>query len=130
MLLKQLFILSIVICTAYADLTENRTGARIVSQPKRSLSHHRAPKLLLAPAEPPKYGPLITYSHPPTSPQLSKPSMRTSETAPPMADFTPPHVADIAPSQAGTGALPTGLVQPPLSPHASSNASFIFRYNY
>ena len=52
--------------------------------------------------------------------------MRKSETEPPVADFSPPRLADIAPSQSGPGTLPTGLAQPPLSPHTSSKTSALF----
>ncbi|KAI3760013.1 hypothetical protein L1987_50401 [Smallanthus sonchifolius] len=119
-LLKQLFILCIIICAVDAGFTDIRTGGQDVHQPKRWFVHHGAPKLVLAPAEPPNFRPLVTYAHSPSNSHLSKPSMRKSETAPPVAGFTPPSLADIAPSQSGAGTLPTGLAQPPLSPHASN----------
>ncbi|PWA83106.1 protein kinase superfamily protein [Artemisia annua] len=144
-LLKQLLILFIISCTVNAKFTDNQTGKQIISQPtvpfdsneihhvplpvnlplfqtqhKRRLSHRSKPRLLLGPAQPPDYGPLITSSEPPSSSQLSNPSTRKSETEPPVGDFTPPRLADIAPSQSGPGTLPTGLAQPPLSPHTSN----------
>nr|GFA65404.1 receptor-like protein kinase ANXUR1 [Tanacetum cinerariifolium] len=91
------------------------------TQHKRRLSHRSTPRLLLGPAQSPDYyGPLVTSSHPPTSSRLSNPSMRKSETEPPVADFTPPRLANIAPSQSGPSTLPTGLAQPPLSPRTSN----------
>ncbi|MFS7900815.1 hypothetical protein Hanom_Chr00s141727g01819291 [Helianthus anomalus] len=107
-LLKQLLILYIIILTVHADSLDNQGRERIISQPKRRLSDHGAPKIGLAPAEPPNYEPL----------------MRLSEATPPVSGFTPPLLADIAPTQSGVGKLPTGLAQPPLSPHASSKTSF------
>lgn len=123
-LLKQLLILCVIVCTVDAGFTDMRSGSQFVRHRKRWLSPHGAPKLVLAPAEPPNYGPLVTSAHSPSNSHFSKPSMRKSETAPPVAGFTPPRLADIAPSQYGAGALPTGLAQPPLSPHASSKTSF------
>nr|XP_043635443.1 proline-rich receptor-like protein kinase PERK3 [Erigeron canadensis] len=120
LLLKQLLILCIVICVVDANVTNNGSGVRIITQPKRRLSHHGAPKTVLAPAEPPNYGPFMTSSHPLASSHLSKPSMKKSESVSPVAGFTPPQLADIAPSQSRHGSLPTGLAQPPLSPRASN----------
>ncbi|KVH94506.1 Concanavalin A-like lectin/glucanase, subgroup [Cynara cardunculus var. scolymus] len=144
-LLKHLLILCIIICATDADFTDNQIEEQILSPPtapfasleipdlplpvrlplfqkqhRRRLSPLAAPKLVLAPAQPPDYGPLITSTHPPSSSHLSRPSMRKSETVPPATGLTPPRLADIAPSQSGAGTLPTGLAQPPLSPHASN----------
>lgn len=95
-MLKRLFILYIIIFTVYAEITDNRGGPRIIYRPKRRLSDLDGPKFVLLQAEPPNYGPL----------------------------FTPPLLADLAPSQSGAGASPTGLAQPPSSSHASSKIPF------
>lgn len=84
-----------------------------------------APRLVLAPTQPPNYGPLVTSTHPPSSSSLSKPSMEKGGLVPPSAGLAPPRLADIAPIQPGTSASPAGLVQPPLSPHTSSKAHYI-----
>lgn len=121
LLLKQLVIFFIVISLVDADFIGDQTGDRIaVSQPNRRISHHGAPMLVLAPARAPNYGPLVTSVHHPSSLHLAKLVMRNSESATPVAGLTPPRLADIAPSQSGTGTLPSGLAQPPLSPHASN----------
>ncbi|KAL8262217.1 hypothetical protein R6Q59_026266 [Mikania micrantha] len=117
-LLKQLLVLYI-ICAVDSGLTDIQTRAQVVHQPKSWLLPHGAQKLVIAPAEPPNHGPLVTSAHSPNS-DLSKPSMRKSETAPPVYGLTPPRLADIAPSQYGADTSPTGLAQPPLSPHASN----------
>ncbi|XP_021279497.1 proline-rich receptor-like protein kinase PERK3 [Herrania umbratica] len=70
---------------------------------------------LVAPAQPPLYGPLITSSHPPTSSRLSKPLMKRSASVPPGADLP-----NIAPTQISPGTIPAGLAQPPLSPEVSN----------
>lgn len=138
-LLKQFLIPFIVICTASAGFTENLTGAQILSPPSPPFASHEIPDLPLpvslpllkkqhqrrlsplgAPAQPPNYGPFITSTHSPSPSHLSKPSTRKTETIPPATRFTPPRLADIAPTQSGSGTLPTGLAQPPLSPHASN----------
>lgn len=80
---------------------------------RRHFSPHGAPTLI-APAQPPLYGPLITVRHPPTSSHLSKPSMK-SASMPPGANFP-----NIAPTQISPGDIPSGLAQPPLSPEVSS----------
>ncbi|GKV40514.1 hypothetical protein SLEP1_g48148 [Rubroshorea leprosula] len=87
-----------------------------VNPPRLHRSKHRHyPPHALAPAHPPSYGPLITSSHPPTSPHLSKPLKKRSALVPSSAGL-----ANIAPSRSGSGALPAGLAQPPLSPDASN----------
>ncbi|XWS76661.1 hypothetical protein CRYUN_Cryun01aG0196500 [Craigia yunnanensis] len=81
---------------------------------QRHFSPHCAPTLV-APAQPPLYGPLITASHPPTSSRLSKPLMKRSALVPPGVDLP-----NIAPTQISPGAIPVGLAQPPLSPEVSN----------
>ncbi|MFS7976245.1 putative protein kinase RLK-Pelle-Extensin family [Helianthus anomalus] len=120
LLLKRLLILSVIISTVDAGFVDIRNDAQIVHQHKRWLSGRGAPKLVLVPAEPPDYGPFVTSAHPPSNSHFSNPSMRKSEATPPVAGLTPPTLADIAPSQSGAGTFPTGLAQPPLSPHASN----------
>lgn len=83
-------------------------------QLRRSHQRHYSPRAA-APALPPYYGPLITGSHPPTSPGFSKPVKKRSALVPPIAGL-----ANIAPAQSGRGAIPTGLARPPLSPDASN----------
>nr|KJB49796.1 hypothetical protein B456_008G138500 [Gossypium raimondii] len=80
---------------------------------RRHFSPHGAPTLI-APAQPPLYGPLITVRHPPTIPHLSKPSMK-SASMPPGANLP-----NIAPTQISPGEIPSGLAQPPLSPEVSN----------
>ncbi|KAM1668346.1 hypothetical protein FF1_047205 [Malus domestica] len=75
---------------------------------------HAAP-VALSPAHPPFYGPLITAGHPPTASRLSKPSMKRSGLAPPLASFK-----NIAPTQSSAGTIPSGLAQPPLTPSISN----------
>ncbi|KAK1437218.1 hypothetical protein QVD17_03006 [Tagetes erecta] len=109
-LLRQLLILYIIVFTVHADFTDNRGGQRVISRSKRRLSDNGAPEIVLAPAELPNYGPLVT----------SASNIGKSEATPPVSEFTTWLLADIAPSPSGTGTLPTGLTQPPLSPHASN----------
>ncbi|XP_006349178.1 serine/threonine-protein kinase PBS1 [Solanum tuberosum] len=78
----------------------------------RKHSPHGAPWLRLAPAQPPDYGPLVTAAHAPSSSSLSKPSMKKNGLVPPSAGLAPP--------QSSPSTLPTGLAQPPLSPHTSN----------
>ncbi|XWS31834.1 hypothetical protein CRYUN_Cryun23aG0110200 [Craigia yunnanensis] len=87
----------------------------LIRRPRqRHFSPHSAPTIV-APAQPPLYGPLITASHPPTSSRLSKPLMKRSASVPPGADLP-----NIAPTQISPGAIPAGLAQPPLSPEVSN----------
>ncbi|KAJ4850339.1 hypothetical protein Tsubulata_037455 [Turnera subulata] len=87
----------------------------LIHKPRRKhFSPIAAPDILVAPAQPPNYGPLITSGQPPTSSRLSKPSMKKNALVPPSAGLV-----DISPSQSGAGANTTGLPQPPLSPYAS-----------
>ncbi|XP_075641999.1 uncharacterized protein LOC142613509 isoform X2 [Castanea sativa] len=85
----------------------------------KHFSPHGAPTIALSPAHTPIYGPLVTSTHPPTSSHLSKPLMKSNSLAPPIAGFE-----NISPTEAGAGAgagaVPSGLPQPPLSPHASN----------
>lgn len=83
-------------------------------QLRRSHQKHSSP-LAAAPASPPFYGPLVTRSHPAKSPGLSSPLKKRSALVPPIAGL-----ANIAPTQSGRGAIPTGLSRPPLSPDASN----------
>lgn len=144
-LLTQLLVLCFILCITDADLPDDPLEARIVSpvaapfashampdlplpanpplfqKPHRKhLSRKGAPMFVLAPAQPPNYGPLITSGHPPSSSHLSKPSMRKSAFVPPVAGIVPPRLADIAPTLSGAGTIPTGLAQPPLSPHSAN----------
>nr|GMD60892.1 proline-rich receptor-like protein kinase PERK3 [Ipomoea batatas] len=75
------------------------------------------PGLELVPAQPPKYGPLVTYAHPPSSSHLSRPSMKKSGVVPPTAGLLPPKFDQIAPTQSSASSIP--LAQPPLSPQTS-----------
>ncbi|PQQ21911.1 proline-rich receptor-like protein kinase PERK3 isoform X2 [Prunus yedoensis var. nudiflora] len=70
----------------------------------------RAAPVALSPAHPPFYGPLITAGHPPTTSRLSRPAMKRSGLAPPLAGFQ-----NIAPAQSSAGTIPSGLAQPPLT---------------
>lgn len=83
----------------------------------------RGAPMALSPADPPLYGPLITAGNPPTTSQLSKPSMESSAVAPPLAGFK-----SIAP-QSNAGTIPPGLAKPPISP-SSSSKSHIWLYPY
>lgn len=87
----------------------------LLHRPRRKdFSPLSAPKIAVAPARPPNYGPLITYGHPPTSSSLSKPSVKKNRLMPPGAGFE-----DISPTQSDGGTNTNGLAQPPLSPYAS-----------
>lgn len=88
-----------------------------------------APKSVVAPSQPPDYGPLVTSAHPPTSSHLSKPSMKRGGLASPGTGLLPPRLADIAPAQSNAGTIPVGLAQPPLSPSDSSKI-YIYLYIY
>lgn len=93
----------------------------------KHFSPRGAPTTALSPAHPPFYGPLVTPGHPPTSSRLSKPMMKRSVLAPPIASFK-----NIAPTQSSAGSLPSGLAQPPLSPSVSgkfcSKRTFYFYF--
>ena len=80
----------------------------------KHFSPRGAPTTALSPAHPPFYGALLTPGHPPTSSRLSKPLMKRSVLAPPIASFK-----NIAPTQSSAGAPPSGLAEPPLSPSVS-----------
>ncbi|KAH0982049.1 hypothetical protein GBA52_009226 [Prunus armeniaca] len=75
----------------------------------------RAAPVALSPAHPPFYGPLITAGHPPATYRLSRPAMKRSGLAPPLAGFQ-----NIAPAQSSAGTIPSGLAQPPLTPSISN----------
>ena len=138
-LVKVVVVLSCAISVTNADFSSNLLnapaqspieapeGASAVSDPplpsnlplihrprQRHFSPHSAPTIV-APAQPPLYGPLITASHPPTSSHLSKPLMKRSASVPPGADLP-----NIAPTQISPGAIAAGLARPPLSPEVSS----------
>ncbi|XP_061969574.1 receptor-like serine/threonine-protein kinase ALE2 [Populus nigra] len=81
---------------------------------KKHFSPHGAPAFVVAPTQPPNYGPLITSGHPPTSSHLSKPSMKKNALVPPIVGLV-----DVAPTQSGDGTNPTVLAQSPLSPSFS-----------
>lgn len=139
LLLKWLLVLFYVISIADADVSNDLLEAPLVSPTSAPLAapaipglplpadlpqfhkpRHKhfsprgAPTTALSPAHPPFYGPLVTPGHPPTSSRLSKPLMKRSVLAPPIAGFK-----NIAPTQSGAGALPSGIAQPPLSPSGS-----------
>lgn len=94
---------------------------------KKQFSPHGAPTFVVAPTQPPNYGPLITSGHPPTSSHLSKPSMKKNALLPPSAGLV-----DVSPTQSGDGTNPTGLAQSPLSPAVSGKAycvnTFLFSF--
>lgn len=150
LLLKWLLVLFYVISIADADVSNDLLEAPLVSPTSAPLAapaipglplpadlpqfhkpRHKhfsprgAPTTALSPAHPPFYGPLVTPGHPPTSSRLSKPLMKRSVLAPPIASFK-----NIAPTQSGAGALPSGIAQPPLSPSGSgklcSETTFFF----
>lgn len=140
LLLQLLVVLCCIIPITDADLVDNQFFKELIVPPSRvplaapsipdlplpanlpsfhkprrkHLSPLGAPSIVVPPAKPPDYGPLITSSHPPTSSLLSKPSMKKSALVPPGVGLV-----DIAPTQSSSGANATGLTQPPLSPHVS-----------
>uniref|UniRef100_A0A5B6ZIR2 Putative proline-rich receptor-like protein kinase PERK15 isoform X2 n=1 Tax=Davidia involucrata TaxID=16924 RepID=A0A5B6ZIR2_DAVIN len=143
LMLKQLLVLCYVLYITDADLPDNVLEAQLLSPTPlaapaipdlplpanlplfhkahwKHFSPHGASKLMIAPAQPPNYGPLITSTHPPSSPRLSKPSMKKSGLVPPSVGLAPPRLADVAPTQSSAGTIPTGLAQPPLSPYSSN----------
>ncbi|KAI4349748.1 hypothetical protein L6164_010308 [Bauhinia variegata] len=66
-----------------------------------------------SPAHPPSDH-LISAGQPPVSSRLSKPFTKKSELRPPIPSFR-----DIAPTHSASGAIPSSLAQPPLSPYVS-----------
>ncbi|WJZ90476.1 hypothetical protein VitviT2T_009617 [Vitis vinifera] len=143
--LSWLLILCYMISMAHADLPDNQLEAPLVSPTSAPLAtpalpdlplpsnlplYHRrkqkhpmpshVPKRVLAPSQPPDYGPLVTSAHPPTSSRLSKPSMKRGGLVSPGTGLVPPHLEDIAPMQSNAGPIPVGLAQPPLSPSDSN----------
>lgn len=144
--MKRLLLLFYVIFVTDADVTNNRLEAPLVSpttapaipdlplpaelpllhrHQHKHFSPRGAPKIALSPAHAPFYGPLVTSSHPPTRSQLSKPLMKRTALAPPVASFE-----NIAPMQSGAGAVPSGLGQPPLSPYNSGKFYFGIDFCY
>ncbi|XWS36095.1 hypothetical protein CRYUN_Cryun20dG0054600 [Craigia yunnanensis] len=87
----------------------------LIHRPCQKHFSPRSTPTLVAPAQPPLYGPLITANRPPTSSRLSKPLMKRSASVPPGADLP-----NIAPTQISPGAIPSGLAQSPLSPEVSN----------
>ncbi|KAJ0959964.1 hypothetical protein J5N97_000279 [Dioscorea zingiberensis] len=70
-------------------------------------------------ALPPGYGSLTTVGHPSSSSsRLSKPSMQKNQHPAPVAAFIPSPFGDPVPSDSNASAVPSGLAQPPLSPHS------------
>ncbi|XP_007051126.2 PREDICTED: proline-rich receptor-like protein kinase PERK3 [Theobroma cacao] len=132
-LVKVMVVLSCAISVSNADITRNllqwpaQSPTRVpesapavsdrplpLNRPHQKHFSPRSAPTLVAPAQPPLYGPLITSSHPPTSSRLSKPLMKRSASVPPGADLP-----NIAPTQISPGTIPAGLAQPPLSPEVS-----------
>lgn len=144
LVLKQLLVLCFVLYITGADLLDGRLEGSLVSpttapsvapaipglplpanlpiyKPVRNrFSPHGAPKLILAPSQPPNYRPLTTSIHPPSSSRLSKLSIEKSSLVSPSVGLASPRLADVAPSQSRAGTLPASLPQPPLSPYASN----------
>ncbi|OMO63999.1 hypothetical protein CCACVL1_22120 [Corchorus capsularis] len=87
----------------------------LIHKPHQRHSSPLSAPTVLAPGQPPFYGPLITSSHPPTSPRLSKPLMKRSASVPPAVELP-----NIAPTQISPGTIPAGLAEPPLSPEVSN----------
>ncbi|KAF2325068.1 hypothetical protein GH714_022573 [Hevea brasiliensis] len=140
LLLHLLFVSCYVILTTNANLVDDRHFKELIVPPSRvpaaapaildlplpanlplfhklrrkHLSPLGASSVVVAPAAPLNYGPLITSIHPPTSSHLSKPSMKKNALVPPTVGLI-----EIAPTQSNTSANASGLAQPPLSPHFS-----------
>ncbi|KAG8653272.1 hypothetical protein MANES_05G004800v8 [Manihot esculenta] len=81
---------------------------------RKHLSPLGASSIAEAPAGPPNYGPLVTSSHPPTSSNLLKTSIKKNVLVPPSVGLL-----DVAPTQSKAGVNASGLAQPPLSPYVS-----------
>ncbi|TYI73693.1 hypothetical protein E1A91_D07G147300v1 [Gossypium mustelinum] len=100
--------------SAVSDLP-SPSNRPLVHRPSR---RHFAPcsaPTLVAPAQSPLHGPLITAGHPPISSRLSKPLMKRSALVHPGMGLP-----NIAPTQISAGPIPAGLAQPPLSPEVSN----------
>lgn len=108
-----------VVAPAVPDLPMPANPPLLLKPRRKHFSPHGAPKLVVAPAQPPNYGPLTTSGHPPTSSHFSRPSMKKSALVPPSVGLV-----DIAPTQSAPGTNPTGLAQPPLSPYVSGRTFF------
>ncbi|XP_012479705.1 probable serine/threonine-protein kinase PIX13 isoform X2 [Gossypium raimondii] len=87
----------------------------LVHRPSRRHFAPRSAPTLVAPAQSPLHGPLITAGHPPISSRLSKPLMKRSALVHPGMGLP-----NIAPTQISAGPIPAGLAQPPLSPEVSN----------
>lgn len=132
-----------VVCITYADLPNKPLKAHIVSPTKLPLvspdpllptdlpvfsrPYHEGlyanptPSLVIEPAQPPYYGPLITSAHTPIlSSRMPRRLIKEKAVVSHAAGLTPPDIADISPTQYGDGIIPAGLTQPPLSPYTSS----------
>ncbi|KAA8543021.1 hypothetical protein F0562_021484 [Nyssa sinensis] len=141
LMLKQVLVLCYVLYITDADLPDNVLEAQLLSPTgaplaapaipdlplplfhkphRKQFSPHGVPKNVIAPAQPPNYGPLITSTYPPSSSRLSKPSMKKSGLVAPSVGLAPPRSADVAPTQSSASTIPIGLAQPPLSPDISN----------
>lgn len=132
-----------VVCITYADLPNNPLKAHIVSPTKLSLLApdpllpsdiqvfsrpyqeglyaNPTPSLVVEPAQPPYYGPLIASVHTPLiSSRMPRRLMKEEAVVPHGAGMAPPDIADISPTQSGDSTIPTSLTQPPLSPYNSN----------
>lgn len=91
---------------------------RLANSPLYHKYHRNRVTPNVGPTLPPNYGHyVVSAPNSPSSPRLSKPSMRSGSV--PIGSALPPsHPAEIAPSQVGS-TVPTVLTQPPLSPSIS-----------
>lgn len=155
-MLIQFLVACYVVCITYADLPNKPLKANIVSPTKLSLvapdpllpanlpifsrPYHEGiyanptPSLVVEPAQPPYYGPLITSAHTPViSSPMPRRLIKEKAVVPHGAGLAPPDIAEISPTQSGDGTIPTSLTQPPLSPYSSSKIhrhSSLFAYHY
>lgn len=100
----------------------------LVHKPSRRHFAPRSAPTLVAPAQSPLRGPLITAGHPSISSRLSKPLIKRSALVPPGMGLP-----NIAPTQISAGPIPAALAQPPLSPEVSSkifSKSFYYQLDY
>ncbi|XAR61421.1 Non-specific serine/threonine protein kinase [Bertholletia excelsa] len=141
LVLKQFLVLCYISCISYAISPKELLETNLASIKGAPLAAPAAPDLplpanrplfhkphrkyfshpgVLAPSQPPNYGPLVTSTHPPSSSRLSKPSMKKNGVVPPSSGLVPPLLTDISPTQSTSGSIPTDLTQPPLSPYISN----------
>lgn len=79
------------------------------------------PSLVVEPAQPPYYGPLITSAHTPLiSSRMPRRLIKEKAVVSHVVGLAPPDIAEISPTQSGDGTIPAALAQPPLSPYTSS----------